>query len=88
MKEAKVVLESKDATQMKAMAMLIQTASSYKSSIHVQMGEKRANAKSLLGLMSLGLSSGSTLKFLVDGPDEEEALAALLRWSEDPLAEV
>ena len=85
MRETKVTLESKDASQMKAMAMLIQTASSFKSSIHVQMGEKRANAKSLLGLMSLGFNSGSNITFIVDGPDEVEATQALLQWVENPL---
>ncbi|MDO5015398.1 MAG: HPr family phosphocarrier protein [Eubacteriales bacterium] len=87
MQEAKLTLESSDATQMKAIAMLIQTASSFRSSIHVQVGEKRANAKSLLGLMSLSLTSGDQISFIVDGPDEEQAVKALLRWAEDPLQE-
>ncbi len=87
MKEAKIILQGEESIQMKTLALLIQKASAYRSSVHVQIGDKRANAKSLLGLMSLGMTPGSELTLLVDGPDEEEALATLSQWLADPLLE-
>ena len=53
-----VVFQCEDALQMKAVAMLIQKASSFKSTIYLTRDGRRANAKSLLGVMSLGIENG------------------------------
>lgn len=87
MKEAKIILHGEESTQMKTLALLIQKASAFRSSIHIQMGDKRANAKSLLGLMSLGMSPGSELTLLAEGSDEDEALEALSQWLTEPQSE-
>ncbi|HCG35879.1 MAG TPA: phosphocarrier protein HPr [Clostridiales bacterium] len=55
----------------------IQKASSCESSVWVASGSRRANAKSLLGVLSLGISKGAALTIIADGPDEKEALDAL-----------
>ena len=52
-----LILNTEEAAQMKTIALLIQKASDFQSSIHIQCGERKANAKSLLGLMSLGLNN-------------------------------
>ncbi len=55
----------------------IQKASTYKSSVWVECGDRRANAKSLLGVLSLGVSKGTKIMLIADGPDEAEALDGL-----------
>ena len=55
----------------------IQKANEYKSSIWVEKEERRVNAKSLLGVLSLGITKGTTITLLADGSDEKEAVAAL-----------
>lgn len=55
-------------------AMLVQIASKYDSEISVESGEKRVNAKSIMGMMTLGLDTGEHVVVLADGADEGEAL--------------
>ena len=55
-------------------ALLVQVASQYESSIYVENGNKRINAKSIMGMMTLGLSAGETITVSVDGADEEKAM--------------
>ena len=57
----------------------IQKANSYRSSIWVENSDRRANAKSLLGVLSLGISTkGDIITVLADGPDEEAAVDGLV----------
>ena len=65
----------------------IQKANEFKSSIWVERGEKKVNAKSLLGVLSLGIAKGGQINLLADGEDEVEALAALLRLIESNFGE-
>ena len=56
-------------------AMLVQVASQYESSVYIQTGEnKRFNAKSIMGMMSLGLNAGEKVVVEADGSDEEAAI--------------
>lgn len=57
----------------------IQKANEYKSSIWIEMGERRINAKSLLGVLSLGIDKGTTIVLNADGDDEEEAVNGLVQ---------
>ena len=57
----------------------IQKANEYKSSIWVEKEERRVNAKSLLGILSLGIVGGTTIKILADGADEEDAVEGLVQ---------
>ena len=52
----------------------IQKANSYKSSLWVECGDRRANAKSLLGILSLGITKGTRINIIADGADEEAAV--------------
>jgi len=56
----------------------IQKANEFKSSIWVEREERRVNAKSLLGVLSLGIVKGTTISLMADGPDEEQAVNALV----------
>lgn len=75
MKEIKVGIQT--GLQSKTAAVFIQKASGFKSSIWIEKDERKANAKSLLGLLSLGIGKGSTITIIVDGEDEEQALKEL-----------
>ena len=55
----------------------IQKANSYKSSIWVEKEDRRVNAKSLLGVLSLGIVKGMTITLRADGADEDEAVEGL-----------
>ena len=55
----------------------IQKANEYKSSIWVEKEERRVNAKSLLGIMSMCIGAGASVVVSADGPDEGEAVATL-----------
>lgn len=55
----------------------IQKANSFKSSIWVEKEDRKVNAKSLLGVLSLGIAQGMTITLLADGSDEDEALTGL-----------
>ncbi len=56
----------------------IQKANEFKSSIWVEKDERKVNAKSLLGVLSLGITKGTTIKLIADGTDEEEAVVTLV----------
>jgi len=55
----------------------IQKANEYKSSIWIEKEERKVNAKSLLGVLSMGIVKGTEIDIGAEGPDEEEAVNAL-----------
>ena len=55
----------------------IQKANEFKSSIWVEIDDRRVNAKSLLGVLSMGITKGTTVNIIAEGPDEEAAVEAL-----------
>lgn len=69
---------------MKAVAVLIQKSSTFRSSIWISKGERRANAKSLLGVMSLGIENQMELVVTAEGPDEAEALDTVTAYLANP----
>ena len=58
-------------------AELVQVASKYNSRIYVELGTKRVNAKSIMGMMSLELDNGDRLIVSADGDDEQQAIAEI-----------
>ena len=65
----------------------IQKANEYKSSIWVEKEERRVNAKSLLGVLSLGIVGGTSIRIIADGTDEEAAVQDLRRRVESGFPE-
>ena len=65
----------------------IQKANEFKSSIWVEKEDRRVNAKSLLGVLSLGIMGGTTIRILAGGPDEETAVDELVKLVESGFAE-
>lgn len=55
----------------------IQKANEFKSSIWVEIEDRRVNAKSLLGVLSMGITKGTSVNLIAEGPDEEAAVEAL-----------
>ena len=55
-------------------AMLVQVASQYESSVHIETANHNVNAKSIMGMMSLVLKTGDTITVTADGTDESKAL--------------
>lgn len=60
----------------------IQKANEFKATIWVEKEERRVNAKSLLGVLSLGITGGTTIKISADGSDEKEAVDGLVNLVE------
>lgn len=58
-------------------AQLVQLANEYSCEIHMEVDEKRVNAKSIMGMMTLGLDAGEELVVSANGEDEEEALQSM-----------
>ena len=65
----------------------IQRANEYKSSVWVEKDERRVNAKSLLGVLSLGIIGGTNIRIIAVAPDEQEAVDALVKLVESAFAE-
>ena len=65
----------------------IQKANEYKSSIWVEKEERRVNAKSLLGVLSLGIVGGTIIGVIADGADEQQAVEGLVALVESGFSE-
>ncbi|MBQ3886179.1 MAG: HPr family phosphocarrier protein [Ruminococcus sp.] len=65
----------------------IQKANEFKSSIWIEKEERRVNAKSLLGILSLGIVGGTTVKVIADGADEKAAVDALIELVDSGFSE-
>ena len=65
----------------------IQKANEFKSGIWVEKEERRVNAKSLLGVLSLGIMQGTTITLIADGADEQEAVESLSSLIENNFGE-
>lgn len=65
----------------------IQKANEFKSGILVEKEERRVNAKSLLGVLSLGIVKGTAITLIADGPDAKEAVEALAQLVDNQLGE-
>lgn len=61
-------------------AMLVQVASQYESSIYIDDNAKRVNAKSIMGMMTLGLMTGKDIVITADGKDEEKAVEGIEKY--------
>lgn len=61
-------------------ALLVQVASKYDSTIHLEIGNKKVNAKSIMGMMSLTIQEGDTIKVEADGSDEDKAIEDIERY--------
>ncbi|MBR6902683.1 MAG: HPr family phosphocarrier protein [Clostridia bacterium] len=82
-----VVIHNQVGLHARPATFFIQKANEYKSSIWVEKDERKVNAKSLLGVLSLGIVGGTTIKIIADGSDAEQALSGLVALVESGFAE-
>jgi catabolite repression HPr-like protein len=80
MVEKQVEVTLKTGLQARPAALFVQEANRFTSDIYIEKNGKKVNAKSIMGLMSLAISSGSVIKLIAEGPDENEALETLTKY--------
>ena len=78
MKTREVVINNASGLHARPATFFIQKANEFKASIWIEKEERRVNAKSLLGILSLGIVGGTTIKVIADGADEKAAVDALI----------
>ncbi|HEC61767.1 MAG TPA: HPr family phosphocarrier protein [bacterium] len=69
-------------------ALLVQTANRFESDIYLENDSQKINAKSIMGIITLGATYDSAIRILAEGRDEQEAVAALERLFENKFEEV
>ena len=87
MKSREVVITNASGLHARPATFFIQKANEFKSSIWLEKEERRVNAKSLLGVLSLGIMGGTDIRIIAGGVDEEQAVNALVALVESGFAE-
>ena len=82
-----VVVENQVGLHARPATFFIQKANEFKATIWVEKEDRRVNAKSLLGVLSLGIVGGTAIRILSDGSDEKEAVEALVHLVESGFQE-
>ncbi|WP_226528816.1 HPr family phosphocarrier protein [Metabacillus niabensis] len=80
MVEKQVEVNLKTGLQARPAALFVQEANRFASDIFLEKDGKKVNAKSIMGLMSLAVSSGAEINLIAEGSDEQEAVAALEKF--------
>ena len=75
-----IMIQLPEGLEARPIALLVQVASQYESSVYVECEDKKINAKSIMGMMSLVLPVGYEVTVTVDGSDEEEAMKSIERY--------
>ncbi|MDI3410778.1 HPr family phosphocarrier protein [Bacillus sonorensis] len=83
MVQQKVEIRLKTGLQARPAALFVQEANRFQSDIFLEKGDKKVNAKSIMGLMSLAVSSGSEVTLIADGADEQDALEVLTAYVQE-----
>jgi len=68
-------------------ALLVQTTKNFSSNIYMEKGSDRINAKSIMGIITLGASYGTEIKIIAEGDDEETAIETLVKLFESKFEE-
>ena len=85
--EKDVTVQNQVGLSARPATFFIQKANCFKSSIWIEKEERRVNAKSLLGILSLGIIGGTQIKIIADGADEQAAVNALVELVESGFSE-
>lgn len=82
--EKKITVKIASGLEARPVALFVQVASQFESNIYVEMLDKKVNAKSIMGMMSLGVLEGEDITITAEGTDEEKAINELEKYlSED-----
>ena len=82
-----IVVQNQVGLHARPATFFIQKANEYKSSIWVEKEERRVNAKSLLGVLSLGILGGTSIRIIADGVDEQNAVDDLVELVQSVFAD-
>jgi len=82
-----LVINNYDGLKAKAAASFVQVANQFDSQILIEFSNKKINAKSIMGLLSLGVKYGESIYVFANGKDEKEAVAALVELVENNFGE-
>lgn len=82
-----VVVQNQVGLHARPATFFIQKANEFKSSIWVEKDERRVNAKSLLGVLSLGILGNTEIRIIADGVDEKDAVDSLIKLVESGFTE-
>ncbi|MCD8011806.1 MAG: HPr family phosphocarrier protein [Lachnospiraceae bacterium] len=74
MMKKEITIQIPTGLEARPVAMLVQVASQYESEIHLESDGRTVNAKSIMGMMTLGLDTGEKVTVTADGADEQEAV--------------
>ena len=77
MTKRSIQIKLENGLEARPVALLVQEASKYESRIYIQVEERRVNAKSIMGMMSLGLNNGEVLTVSAEGADEDVAVEGI-----------
>ncbi len=77
MTQKEITIRMAGGLEARQVALLVQSASQFESSVYVETGSKHVNAKSIMGMMSLAMAGGEKMTVITDGPDEEQALSEI-----------
>ncbi len=77
MTELTVTIKNRAGIHARPAALIVQTSSKFASSVWIEKGSDRINAKSIMGIITLGAGYGASLRVLAEGKDEEAAAAAI-----------
>ena len=77
MSKKEIVIQLSNGLEARPVAMLVQVASQFDSEIHVISGQRTVNAKSIMGMMTLGLDAGEEITLSANGEDEEDAMKSI-----------
>lgn len=80
MSKKDITIQLKGGLDARPVAMLVQVASQFESTVYIETVGKRVNAKSIMGMMSLGMSAGEQLTVITDGADEDKAIDAIEKY--------
>lgn len=87
MKELDVIIQNPTGLHARPAAVFVNTAKQFKADIRVWHGPKKANAKSVISVLTLGVECGGQIRITADGPDEDNALAVLKATIEEGLGD-
>jgi phosphocarrier protein len=87
MTEATTTIENKTGIHARPASVFVQTASKFKSKVQIKAKGKTVDAKSILMIMSMGLTKGTEITLVADGPDEADAVATLKKLVDDKFGE-
>jgi catabolite repression HPr-like protein len=75
-----VVIGLDNGLEERPIAVLVQKASKFESSVYLLSGNKRVNAKSIMGMMGMGMQNGETVTVVTQGNDEDAAAEEIARY--------